>query len=291
MSHKLNRSMPLAAAFVLIGAVGCGDESAPTTTAVLTNAQADSVVEVVTIDASEVIEAGGFSMSTGLALAPRMGGPAMTCQPVITPFPPAHSDGDIVPDSVRFEYTNCSFTRGAMTHTLNGAIDIIDPTPTVTDFDILAVFTAFSRTMANSLTDRTMSALFDGRRELAATSDTLGVTMTNFLTEFTYANGARASHLKNWVAKFTADVPGSISLGDPLPAGQLAVTGSSSWTRVDQTWDVAVTTPVALHFNPACVVSPRFDSGTLVHVVTRFDATATFQVVFTACGQYTVTRL
>jgi hypothetical protein len=291
MSITRSRLMPLAAAFLLVGAVACDDNSSPSTTAVLTKAQADSVAEVVTVDAAEVIEAGGISMSTGLALAPPMVAPPMNCAPVITPFPPTNSDEDMVPDSVRFQFTACSFTRGVMTHTLDGTIDIIDPTPTLTDFDIRTVFTAFSRTLFNSATDRTVSALFDGTRQLAATSDTLGMTMTNFRTDFTHANGATSSHLKNWVVKFTADVPGSISLGNPLPAGLLAITGNSTWTRGDQNWTIATTTPTALHFNPACTVSPRFDDGTLLHVVTRLDATATFQVVFTACGTYTVTRL
>ena len=212
------RLMSLSATVLLLGLVACDEATAPTTTAVLTNAQADSVALVTTVDAAEVIEAGAISMSTGLALSPPVAGPTLSCEPVVTPFPPVNSDEDMVPDSVRFEYTDCTFTRGMMTHTLNGAIDIIDPTPTLTDFDIRTVFTAFTRTLTNSATDQTMSAMFDGSRQLAATVDTLGVTMTNFLTAFTYPNDATASHLKNWVAKFTADVPGSIALGEPLPA-------------------------------------------------------------------------
>jgi hypothetical protein len=283
--------MSLSAALLLLALAACDESTSPNSTAVLTNAQADSVAEVTTLDAAEVIEAGAISMSTGLALAAPMEGPPMSCEPVVTPFPPINSDEDMVPDSVRFEYTNCTFTRGMMTHTLDGAIDIIDPTPTLTDFDIRTVFTAFTRTLTNTATDQTVSAMFDGSRHLAATVDTLGVTMTNFLTAFTYPNEATASHLKNWVAKFTADVPGSIALGEPLPAGTLTLTGNSTWTRLSQSWDIATTTPTPLHFNPACTVSPRFDDGILVHAVTRFGATATFQVEFTACGQYTVTRL
>ena len=285
------RLMSLSATVLLLGLVACDEATAPTTTAVLTNAQADSVALVTTVDAAEVIEAGAISMSTGLALSPPVAGPTLSCEPVVTPFPPVNSDEDMVPDSVRFEYTDCTFTRGMMTHTLNGAIDIIDPTPTLTDFDIRTVFTAFTRTLTNSATDQTMSAMFDGSRQLAATVDTLGVTMTNFLTAFTYPNDATASHLKNWVAKFTADVPGSIALGEPLPAGMLTVTGNSTWTRLSQSWAMTTTTPTPLHFNPACTVAPRFDDGTLIHTVTRLEATATFEVEFTACGQYTVTRL
>lgn len=279
------------AALLLLGAVACNDSNGPTTTETLTAAQADLVAEVVAVDLDEIIEAGSFDAVTGMPMALGVTDPVTVCVPTVTPFPPTNSDEDAVPDSVRFEFTACTFTRGAMTHTLDGIIDVIDPTPTLTDFDIRTVFTAFSRTMANSVTGHTHSALFDGTREWAATTDTLGMRMTNFLTEFTYSNGTSASHLKNWVAKFTADTPGSILLGYPLPAGELTITGNSTWVRSDVTWNLTASTPTPLHFNPACTVAPRFDGGILLHVVTRSDVTVTVQVEFTACGTYTVTRL
>jgi hypothetical protein len=279
------------AALLLLGAVACNDSSGPSTTETLTAAQADLVAEVVAVDVDEIIETGSFDAVTGMPMALRVADPVTVCLPTVTPFPPTNSDEDAVPDSVRFEFSQCSFTRGAMTHTLDGIVDVIDPTPTLTDFDIRTVFTAFSRTMANSVTGRSHSALFDGTREWAATTDTLGMTMTNFLTAFTYPNGISASHLKNWVAKFTADTPGSILLGYPLPAGELAITGNSTWVRSDVTWNLTASTPTPLHFNPACTVAPRFDSGMLLHVVTRSGATVTVQIEFTACGTYTVTRL
>jgi hypothetical protein len=280
-----------AAALLLLGAVACDDSSGPTTAETLTAAQADLVAEVVTVDVDEIIETGSFDAVTGVPMTLSMDDPITVCVPTITPFPPTNSDEDAVPDSVRFEFTECTFTRGAMTHTLDGIVDVIDPTPSLTDFDIRTVFTSFSRTLANGVTGRTHSALFDGTREWSATADTLGMTMTNFLTEFTYPNGTSASHLKNWVARFTADTPGSIMLGEPLPAGELVVAGTSTWERSGLTWDLVASTPTPQHFNPACTVAPRFDSGVLLHAVTRSDSTVTVQIEFTACGTYTVTRL
>ena len=69
------RLMSLSATVLLLGLVACDEATAPTTTAVLTNAQADSVALVTTVDAAEVIEAGAISMATGLALSPPGGGP------------------------------------------------------------------------------------------------------------------------------------------------------------------------------------------------------------------------
>ncbi len=279
------------AAGVLLFATACDDSTSPTTSAVLTDAQAKLVAEASVVDADEIVEFAGFDMMNGMPMAPALVDPAVVCTPLITPFPPVDSDEDMVPDSVRIEFTGCTFTRGMMTHTLDGTVNVIDPTPSLTDWDIRWVFTDFSRTLANSASGLTVSALFDGTRQVAATADTMGVTMTNFLTVFTHANGVASSHLKNWVVKFTADVPGSILLGYPLPAGDLAITGNSTWERLDRTWDIANSTPTPLHFNPACEVAPRFDAGILVHVATRDGVTVSYQVEFTACGTYTVTRL
>jgi hypothetical protein len=290
MSNTRVSLVPLAAGLLLFAAA-CSDSTSPAPSTAMTDAQASLVAEASTFDADEIVEIGVTDPASALALAPSSVEPVSLCVPVVTPFPPDNSDGDAVPDSMRVEFTSCVFTRGEMTHTLDGIIDMIDPTPTLTDWDVRWVFTGFTRTLANAMNDRTMSARFDGTRQVAATADTLGITMTNFLTTVTHANGVSSTHLKNWVVKFTADTPGSIVLGEPLPAGDLGITGSSVWERLDATWDVANTTPTPLHFNPACTVAPRFDGGTLVHVVTRNGVTATFQVEFTACGTYTVTRL
>jgi hypothetical protein len=292
MSDRFLRAVPALVALLAAGSLACGDSgsTAPTPPA-LSQAQADSVGETIAIDAGEMVEAATFHSATGIVLSAAASTPPAGCVPTITPFPPTDTDGDVVPDSVRFDFTECSFTRGVVTHTLSGMIDVIDPTPAEADFNIRSVFTAFQRTLANSATGHTVSALYDGTRQVSASPDTLGHTITAFLTEYTYANGATATHVKDWVAKFTADVPGSIALGEPLPAGVLALNGTSNWTRMGQTWQIATSTAVPLHFDPTCTLYPRLDAGKLVHVVTRLGATTTFEIVFTACGEYTVTKL
>jgi hypothetical protein len=269
----------------------CDDGTSPTDPA-LSVAQADSLSELVTADASELAEVSAFDLTTGLSLA-RARGPAeapLPCTPTVEPSPPENSDGDAVPDSVRIDFTGCTFTRGVVIHTLAGSIDLIDPTPTTTDFSARHVLTDFSRTLENTATDRTVAAVRNGTREIEGTTDTLGHTITSLSTAFTYANGATATHVVDWVARFQADVAGSISLGDPLPAGGWTLTGNSVWTRAALTRNVAVRTPAALHFEPACTLTPRFDAGSLELTVTRAAATSVVTVVFTACGQYTVTR-
>src|SRR5207245_1177554 len=82
-------------------------------------------------------------------------------------------------------------------------------------------------------------------------------------------DGSTATHLKTWSSTFTADVPGSIQFGSPLPSGTWNIAGASTWTRGDRTYSLSVTTNPPLHYNADCSVAPKFDAGTISAVVTR----------------------
>ena len=284
---KTRRWGGVVAATLLLG--GCGDGTAPSNPA-LSLAQADSIAELVAQEVEELGETSAFDAGSGLSLAVVRTATHAACTPAVEPSPPVNSDADAVPDSVRIDFTGCTFTRGSVIHTLAGTIDLIDPTPTLTDFSVRHVLTDFSRTLENTTTDRTVAAVRNGSREMEGTVDTIGHTIRGLSTEYSYANGATATHLVDWVARFEADVPGSIALGSPLPAGEWTLAGGSHWVRAALTWDVATQTLAPLHFEPACTVVPRFDAGTLELTVTRAGTTSIVTVVFTACGDYTVTR-
>jgi len=291
-SRKATAACALVAG-ALLASLACSDSSSPSNTEALNAAQAAVLGEGVTVDVTEMIDASDFDPATGMSLlkgAAILGSAPVGCTVNVSPTTPVNSDSDAVPDSVRFDYTDCSFTRGAMTHTLSGLIDVLDPTPVTTDLAVRMVFTGFLRSLFNSVTDRTVSALMDGERMIVLTSDSLTHTVTDFQTDFTLASGVTGTHLKNWIAKFYADVPGAIVLGSPLPAGLLSVNGTSDWVRDGKTWNVVTTTNVPLHYDPTCTALPPFDAGKLTHTVTRGDLSTTVVVEFTNCGVYTVTR-
>src|SRR5256884_4507750 len=107
---------------------------------VLTQPQANAVAEVVATDAASLVGGATLDEATGMpfAVAPMPGEPAMaassaTCSPTPTPSPVTNSDGDPVPDSVRVDFTGCTFTGGWHTVTLSGSIHIGDPPPPTTD--------------------------------------------------------------------------------------------------------------------------------------------------------------
>lgn len=291
MSSTRLRRLGLAGTLAL-GLAACSSTSnGPSNPPALSQAQADSVGETLSADASELIDASTFAGGSGVALSAGSSlVPPAGCVPATSPASPTNSDADPVPDSVRFDFSGCSFTIGNYTYTAGGTIDFLDPTPLATDFALRSKFTDFTRSRTNNLLNRTVATKQNGTRLIAGNADSLLHTITNFTTDYTFADGSTARHVKDWNSKFKADVAGSIAHGFPLPDGNLTIAGTSTWTRGGATWNLSLTTPVPLHRNATCAVPPRFDSGTAVAVVTRNGNTSTVTVQFTACGQYTVTR-
>ncbi len=176
-------------------------------------------------------------------------------------------------DSVRLTFTDWVFTYRRGSDTVRGIIDVVDPTPAVTDHAIRLVFTEFARIHVNR--DGLLSSTtLNGSRQVIRDADHIAQTTVGFHTAFGFSDGSTASHVRDWDNLFTADSPGSIRADAWLPSGVLT----------------NFTTPAPLHFNAACEDRPRFDCGTLVVVATRNGATSTIPITFTACGEYTLTR-
>src|SRR2546426_587775 len=128
---------------------------------VLTQPEANAVAEVVATDAASLVGGATLDAATGMpfAAAPMPGAPAMatssaSCTPTRSPSPPTNSDGDPVPDSVRIDFTGCTFSGDAHTVSLSGSIDIVDPTPAITDRAFRTRNNAFTRTVTNTTTGR-----------------------------------------------------------------------------------------------------------------------------------------
>ena len=291
--RRITRSSWHLAASALAAVLVAACENSASPSGALSQVEASAMAEQVMTDVGALPEGAGYNGSSGvpLSVAP-IASPtgAESCTPTKSPAPPANSDGDPVPDSVRFDFTGCSFTNGSFTVALGGTIDFVDPTPTTTDHALRTRYTDFSRSITNTATSKTRSAVENGVRTAIGSADQLQLTETDFRTDYTFADGGTASHVRTWSSTFTADVAGSIQAGSPLPAGNWNIAGTSSWTSALRSYSLSVTTNPQLHFNPSCTVAPRFDAGTLTAVVTKGDVTTNVTVQFTACGQYTVTR-
>jgi hypothetical protein len=259
----------------------------------MTQALAADMAEVVIEDQEAILDGSSVDPGTGVAVAsPAVAGLASPppCQPALSPNPPGNADGDAVPDSVQLDFAGCAFTRGNYAFTLSGLVHIIDPTAAQEGFGVRGVFEGFARERTFLPTGRSVTVEFNGARQVTGTSDQVSHLITGFETLITAPGRGTATHLKNWNATFTADLPGSLAHDQPVPSGTLNVAGSSEWSREDEEVFAMTITTSGLHFNAGCVVFPRLDAGTSVLVITRRGATHTVTVEHTACGQYTVTR-
>src|SRR5436853_4560300 len=138
---------------------------------VLTQPQANAAAEVVATDAASLVGGATLDAATGMpfAVAPMPGAPAMatssaSCTPTRSPSPPTNSDGDPVPDSVRIDFTGCTFSGDAHTVTLSGSIDLLDPTPAITHRAFRTRNNAFTRTVTDTTTGSTRCAGEHGGR-------------------------------------------------------------------------------------------------------------------------------
>jgi hypothetical protein len=295
--YRARLAAALVAALALtLGA--CSDSNDPSGgTDELSQSQAADISSDVAQDVDEMLELSTFDASNGVPLAVQAQ-PAISAAPpapcvTIEPDTPVNSDGDAVPDSVRFIYDACVFVRGngTVTDSLAGTIDFIDPLPLSTSLGVRHVFTDFFRSRVNTAFPlRSFSALHNGTREWGGNADTLGHTITDFVTVWTHPSGRTTTHEKDWVARFTATTPGTISLITPLPAGSFTLNGAGTWATANRNWSVVTTTVTPLLYDPTCAVAPRLTAGHLYLVVTRNTTVTNVDILFTACGQYTVTR-
>jgi hypothetical protein len=275
---------------ILLGIAACSDDGVGPSDGALTQAQAEFAAEVVADDADDLID--GVVSEVGEARFAALTPLGARCSPLPGVSPtPTDQDGDVVPDSVRVTFDPpCVLSLPLRTITRTGAVDVVDPTPVDLDWALRVRFVDFLTTRERVLTGATVSALRNGVGTVSGDADGLQHDVTGFVTVFTHADGSVTSHTRTWSSGFTADESGSISRNQPLPAGTWDISGTSAWQRGDGTWSASVTTNPALHYDPACTETPRFDAGTLTLVVTRGGNTSTVTIDYTACGQYVVTR-
>jgi len=282
-----------AAALLALGA--CTSDGTAPRALILSQAQADSLGEQLTLDVEdEILGAAASGVASFNAVAAPMVSPTSSatvqCTPTHSPASPTDADGDGVPDSVRLDFAGCVFSWPLETDSVRGTIDVLDPTKAVADHAAERIFTDLALVRVFTISGKWTSATRNGTRLTSWDATTLRHSETNFRTDYVLRDGSRATHVKTWSSAFTADVPGSIQRDQPLPSGNWSINGTSSWTRGTRSYALTVTTSPPLHYNATCTAVPRFDSGTLTAAVTRNGQTMHVVIAFTACGQYTVTR-
>ena len=294
VQHSL---LALAVAALGVTVAACNnDKNMAPQSPILSQAQADSLATTVVGDVVDEISTATMDGSGGGGLAGTASIDATApvastqCLPAKSPTPVVDSDNDGVPDSVRFDYTGCVISLPLTIDSLSGTIDLIDPTKSTADHAVKRVFTDFKVVTVRLISGANSSVTENGTRMASHDGTTLQSSETNFRTDFVFAKGSTAEHVRTWESIFTADVAGSIMRDALLPSGTWSVNGTSSWTRGSRSYSLTVTTNPALHYNASCTDAPRFDAGKITAVVVRGANTMTVSIEFTACGVYTVTR-
>ncbi len=167
---------------------------------------------------------------------------------------PTDTDKDRVPDDLRtnFDAINCSRSFFGGSRTQSGQVEVQDPKPTVADGSYqeeLSNFTLTTVVQGKTTTETrngSRSLINAGNTSLTKTHDlTLKLNLPGFAFDLMLRNAMQIS--------FTAQVPGSISLNRPLPAGSLVINGSTEWARGAQARrGFSVTTASAVTYDPTC---------------------------------------
>src|SRR2546428_1070321 len=260
-----------------LGVAACNkDGSTAPATPVLSQVQAESLAKTVVADVAGEIATATMDGANGVvatapvdASAPAGSSTATQCIPAKSPTPVTDADNDGVPDSVRFDYSGCVISRPLSIDSLSGTIDLIDPTKATADHAVERVFTDFKRVTVNLISGAKSSVTDNGQRMASHDGTTLRSSETNFRTDYVYANGSTAAHVRTWESIFTADVAGSIMPNTLLPSGSWSVNGTSSWTRAHSSYSITGTTNPPLHYTATCTAAPRFDAGKITAVVVR----------------------
>jgi hypothetical protein len=287
-----------AAVAAVLGVTACNnDHSTAPSASLLSQAQAESLAKTVVSDIAGAVSTATMDGSASVAASAALFAPASLatssasqCVPARSPATPLDSDKDGVPDSVRFDYAGCVLSFPLSLDSLSGTIDLIDPTKAKPDHAVERVFTDFKRVTVNLISGANTAVTDNGVRMASHDSTTLRSAETNFRTDYVYANGGTAEHVRTWESLFTADVPGSIQPNVLLPSGTWTVNGTSAWTHGRASYSLTVTTDPPLHYNATCTKAPRFDAGKITAAVVRGGQTMMVTIQFTACGAYTVTR-
>jgi hypothetical protein len=83
---------------------------------------------------------------------------------------------------------------------------------------------------------------------------------------------------------FTPDQGNFINILGPLPKGSLTIVGALDWRRSTEDFELTITTPVALEFDPNCSSFQPISTGQVDLQGTVANTTGIFHVVFAGCG-------
>ena len=198
----------------------------------------------------------------------------------------ADTDGDGIPDDAMLTFQNppCTATgfRGGSLG-VSGSLRIQDPSG--------GNSTAFNLTLTNltwAFTDSVGTAVYTSIRNgtRARLGSTSAAKITNAMTTQRQRPAIATATLSlATVDSFVASAPGTLLVGQPLPSGLFAVTGSLNWHRSTENWSLVVATTAALQYDATCLTTAqRIKAGQITLTGTVANVPGVLVITWSACG-------
>ena len=156
----------------------------------------------------------------------------------------ATSDGDPVPDSAVFTFTvpPCSYddVRDGRVE-VTGAVEIVDPTPTVAGFEYLARLVNLAYRYVSPDLAGNYTVLRNGTRYRAG--DASGLTVSGNLQIRRALADFDANVTQDWTRDVHARGRRHRAAGQPLTDGTIEIEGTLDWSRPGESFSLTVSTP------------------------------------------------
>lgn len=230
---------------------GCGDSNDPDQ-----GISADQAAAIGATAADEAeASASAFTVQTSVA-------PIGTGAPCVTGSPNTDSDGDGVPDNSTYTFSAppCEFDVRGGTLKIIGTLVVTDPTPAGAGF----AYTAQLQNLRFEFEgDNDASVTRNGSR--SATGTAAGLTLDADLVVIRQFDApGDATVERDWILTFTPAPGGQIQINQPLPSGEIAITGSFDWARGTESFTLTASTAEPLQYDATCTdTSQRIREGEL----------------------------
>jgi len=152
---------------------------------------------------------------------------------------------------------------------------------TNTDYDM--TFTALTWTFLNGASAMTETAVRNGLATRSGDVDSAKIQFVDFTDRTRPGRAVAHIHLDGTIV-FTPDLGNFIIINGPLPKGSLTITGLMDWRRSTEDFELTITTPTPLEFDPNCSSFQPISSGQVDLQGNVANTFGIFHVVFAGCG-------
>jgi hypothetical protein len=166
---------------------------------------------------------------------------------------------------------------------VSGVVELVDPAPGVTGFDYVATLEDLAYRYVSPELEGNYTVLRNGTQLLQG--DAAGLSLNVNLEVLRALADFPANVATNWSATFTPVAGAAAATDQPLPDGTIVLEGTAEWSRLDESFSLAVSTPAPLQYDAGCTDTPqRVRAGELRAAGTFNGEDGYVQLVWNDCG-------